>query len=259
MRPVNDTQLGRIFRAVRIQMGVTQEDVARRARVSQSTISRIERGHIASIPVQALRSVGTVLEIRLDLGAGWRGGDLARIVNARHTALHHALAVRLDRVGGWESAPEVTFAIYGERGVIDRLAYHPGHAMLAIFELNADLLDPAELVAQVDRYRRLAPTIAASRGWHATDVSAWVLVADTSINRSRLAEHRTLIRGALPGDGRTLAAWLRDPAAPGDGLAFLSYPHVRTGVRQIGAVKRVLPRRRGGREREMKGGEVSSG
>jgi DNA-binding XRE family transcriptional regulator len=43
---VTETQLGSIFRAVRIHLGLRQEDVARRASVSTSSVSRIERGHL---------------------------------------------------------------------------------------------------------------------------------------------------------------------------------------------------------------------
>ena len=43
--------------------------------------------------------------------------------------------------------------------------------MLAVFELKSDLSDPAGLIAQLDRYRRLAPGIAEGRGWQAGRVS----------------------------------------------------------------------------------------
>ena len=111
--------------------------------------------------------------------------------------------------------------------------------MLAVFELKADLADPAGLVAQVDRYRRLAPEIARSRGWDAATVSCWAVVADTDTNRRRFGAHRDLLRGAFPADGATLRAWLREPGSRVDGLAFLAYPHVGTGTRSLTTVKRV--------------------
>lgn len=160
-------------------------------------------------------------------------------MNARHSALHERLADRLSRTPGWESAAEVSYAIWGERGVIDRLAFHAERRMLAVFELKADLGDPAGLVAQVDRYRRLAPEIARSRGWLGDAVSCWAVVADTDTNRRRLAAHRELLRGAFPTEGRQLADWLRDPVARVDGLAFIAYPQPRTGPRSFTAVKRV--------------------
>jgi transcriptional regulator with XRE-family HTH domain len=239
MANMDDTRLGTLFRAIRIHLRLRQEEVAARAGVSQSSVSRIERGHLATLPATVIRSVAGVLEIRLDLVPLWRGGDLERVLNARHSALHEALADRLSREVGWVSAAEVSYSIWGERGVIDRLAFHAGRRMLAVFEIKADLGDPAGLVAQVDRYRRLAPEIARGRGWDAEEVSCWAVVADTNVNRRLLAAHRELLRGAFPVDGREFGDWLRDPVRGVDGLTFLSYPHVRTGTRSLSTVKRI--------------------
>ena len=237
---MNDTQLGIVFRAVRIHLCLPQGDVARLARVSQSTVSRIERGHLGTLPLNLVRAVAAVLEIRLDTIPSWRGGDLDRVIHARHSALHERLADRLAGAPGWVSAAEVSYSIYGERGVIDRLAFHAERRMLAVFEIKADLSDPAGLVSQVDRYRRLAPKIAGERGWPSSGpVSCWAVVADTDTNRRRLATHVALLRGAFPTDGRALGTWLRDPLERVDGLTFLAYPHQGTGTRRLATVKRV--------------------
>jgi transcriptional regulator with XRE-family HTH domain len=241
---VNDTQLGVLFRAVRVHLRLRQGEVADLARVSQSTASRIERGHLGTLPLNSVRAVAAVLEIRLDTVPSWRGGDLERVMNARHSALHEKLANRLAGEAGWVSAAEVSYSIYGERGVIDRLAFHAECRMLAVFEIKTDLADPAGLVSQVDRYRRLAPKIAAARGWAAGSVSCWAMVADTDTNRRRLAAHVALLRGAFPADGLALGEWLRDPADRVDGLTFLAYPRGGTGTRSLSTVKRVRSARR---------------
>lgn len=209
------------------------------ARTSPSSVSRIERGLIGTLPVDIVRRVAVALEIRLDLVASWRGGDLERIVSARHSALHERMADRLGKAPGWVSAAEVSYSIWGERGVIDRLAFHAERRMLGVFELKADLNDPAGLVAQVDRYRRLAREIAQSRGWEAEAVSCWAVIADTDTNRRRLMAHRELLRGALPAGRRELATFLRDPVQPVDGLTFVAYPHLQTSKRSLTTVKRV--------------------
>jgi transcriptional regulator with XRE-family HTH domain len=242
---LNDTPLGMLFRAVRIRRHLRQEDVARLAGTSPSSVSRIERGLFGTLPIETIRRVGAALEIRLDLVPSWRGGDLERVMNARHSALHEQLADRLGRAPGWVSAAEVSYAIWGERGVIDRLAFHAERRMLAVFELKADLADPAGLVAQVDRYRRLALEVARGRGWAAEQVSCWAVVADTDSNRRRLAAHRELLRGAFPAGSGMLREWLRDPGSRVDGLTFLAYPQARTGKRSLTAVKRVRVARTG--------------
>jgi transcriptional regulator with XRE-family HTH domain len=236
---LNDTQLGTLFRAVRTHLRLLQEDVGRRAGVSQSSVSRIERGHFATLPLVVVRAVAAVLEIRLDIVPSWRGGSLERVMHARHSALHERLADRLAGESGWVSAAEVSFSIWGERGVIDRFAFHATRQMLAVFEIKADLGDPAGLVAQTDRYRRLALEVARGRGWVAEQVSCWVVVADTDTNRRRLAAHRELLRGAFPVDGRAFGEWLRDPAKRVDGLTFIAYPHGGTGTGSLSTVKRV--------------------
>lgn len=234
-----DARVGMVFRAVRIHQRLRQEDVARRAGVSASLVSRIERGHLASIQLDHVRAVAGVLEIRLELTPSWRGGDLDRVLSARHSALHERLADRLGRSAGWVSAAEVSYSIWGERGVIDRLGFHAGRRMLAVFELKADLSDPAGLIAQGDRYRRLAPEIARGRGWLADQVSCWAIVADTDTNRRRLGAHRELLRGAFPAHGRMFGEWLRDPVERVDGLVFIAYPHRGTVTRGLSMVKRV--------------------
>ena len=54
----------------------------------------------------------------------WHGGDLDRVANAAHAALHESIGRFLASLAGWTWLPEVTYAIYGERGVIDILAWH---------------------------------------------------------------------------------------------------------------------------------------
>ncbi len=239
---MNDVQLGALFRAVRIHLRLRQEDVAAKARVSASTVSRIERGHLDTIPLRLVRKVAAVLEIRIDVLPTWRGGDLERIVNARHTALHEQLAKRLAKAADWESAAEVSYSIWGERGAIDRLAYHSGRRVLTIFEIKPDLADPPGLVGQLDRYRRLGPEVARGRGWDVQTVSCWAIVADTDTNRRRLRAHSVLLRGALPGDGVAFRHWLADPSVPIHGLVFVAYPHVQTSTRRLTAIKRVRVR-----------------
>lgn len=244
---MDDPHLASTFRSVRIHRRLRQEDVAEAAGVSQATVSRIERGHFESLPLESIRSVAKALEIRLDLVPSWRGGDLDRILNARHSALHELLAARFARLPGWDSAAEVSYSIYGERGVIDRLAYHAGRRMLGVFEIKADMTDPGGLVGQVDRYRRLAPVVARERDWEAIAVSCWAVIADTDTNRRRVAAHHDLLRGAFPSDGLTLAGWLRDPVTRVDGLTFLAYPRSRNGTGSLAATKRVRrPRKEGG-------------
>jgi transcriptional regulator with XRE-family HTH domain len=212
---MDDIRFGAAVRAIRVRKGWRQVDVAERARVSQSTVSRIERGHVGPLSIDAVRSVARALDIRVDLMARWRAGDLDRLLNARHSALHDAMARYFaTRHGPWEIAPEVSFSIYGERGVIDIVAWHPGRRALLIIELKTDIADVNELMGSVDRKRRLAFQIARERGWDPAHVSVWVAVAASRTNRARVAAHSAVLRQAFPDDGRSVEAWLRSPDRP---------------------------------------------
>jgi hypothetical protein len=180
-----------------------------------------------TLTLRTLVAVASVLEIRLDLDARWRGGDLGRLLNAAHSAMHERIAGRFARLPGWLVKPEVSFAIYGERGVIDLLAFHPRSRALLVVELKTELVDVQALLGTIDRYQRLARRIASERGWQAMTVSCWVVMRDTMTNRRRVTAHATVLRAAIPDGGRDLSAWLREPAGTVHALSFLSDGHRR--------------------------------
>src|SRR5262245_43675443 len=193
---MSDVRIGTTFRAVRRRLGLRQVDVARRARVSPTTISRIERGQVGTTHLGRARRVAEVLEIRLDLVATWRGGELDRLVNARHASMHDVALAMFEAATGWEMASEVSFAVYAERGVIDILAWHEATRTLLIVELKTELVDPQGLIGVMDRRRRLAREIVKERGWRPVHIATWVILADTRTNRRHVAAHRRMLRGA---------------------------------------------------------------
>jgi transcriptional regulator with XRE-family HTH domain len=243
---VHDPRLGAAFRAVRIRRGWRQADVADRARVSRQAIGRIESGDIGRIPLDTLERVGGALEIRINVLARWRGGELDRQINARHAALNELVAVYL-RSNGWATVPAVSFSIWGERGVIDLLAWHPPSRSLLVIEIKTEIVEVEDTVGLLDRKRRLAWSIARDRGWQAASVSAWLVIADGTTNRRRVASHSTLLRSALPLDGFEIRRWIRAPREPA--VAALSFwagssrfgPNVANGGlrRSLAARKRV--------------------
>ena len=89
---MTDQRLGARIRYVRIRRGWRQIDLARRAGVSQSMVSRIERGHLDGVTVEAIRAVAAALDIRIDLVSRYRGGELDRLLAAGHSALHESVA-----------------------------------------------------------------------------------------------------------------------------------------------------------------------
>jgi Holliday junction resolvase-like predicted endonuclease len=105
---------------------------------------------------------------------------------AGHAALHEEVAAALLAEPGWRVLPEVSFSIWGERGVIDILAWHEPTRSLLVIELKTELVDFNELLGTLDRKSRLARQIAAERGWtNPSSVSVWVVVVDSSTSRRR--------------------------------------------------------------------------
>lgn len=139
--------------------------------------------------------------------------------------------------------PEVSFSVYGERGVIDVLAFHPGSGSLLVIELKTQLVDVQQLIGAVDRYRRIAPRLARARGWRVRSVSACVLLRSTATNRRQVAHHGSVLRAAFPDDGRQLRRWLRQPEQVLSALAFLSYSHGRNASARTAGIQRVRPRK----------------
>ena len=129
------------------------------------------------------------------------------------------------RFPGWDLAPEVSFSIYGERGIIDLLAWNLAHRALLVIELKTDIADVNELIGTFDRKVRLAWRIAEERGWNPLTVSGWVIVAPGRTNRERIAAHGAMLRAAFPMDGRGIGAMAAAAGRAGLGtLNVAEYP-----------------------------------
>jgi transcriptional regulator with XRE-family HTH domain len=141
-----------------------QEDLARLAGVSHSTVSLVEREHWQKLSLATVRAIAAALDIRVDVMGRWRGGDADRLLNRRHSLLAESVVAFLTALQGWIVEPEVSFAIYGERGVIDLLAWHGASGQLLAIELKTEFADVNELIGTLDRKVRLAGAVASSRG-----------------------------------------------------------------------------------------------
>lgn len=180
-----------------------------------------------------------MLEIDLGVAARWRGGELGRLLNDRHAILHGVVLERLEGLGGWARTPEVSFNVWGERGIVDIAAWHAASRTLLLVELKSELVDPQELVGVMDRRRRLGQEIAASLGRAPLVIATWVVLADTRTNRRHLARHARLLRAAFPADGRAMGRWLRSPAGRIDALSFLPYSREARASRETTGARRI--------------------
>jgi hypothetical protein len=176
---------------------------------------------LLDVSLRALLAVGDALDIRIDLSTWWRGGDLDRMLNAKHAALAESAVAFLLDAGGWEVRAEVSFNVEGERGVVDLVAWHAASRTILIIELKTDIVDVGETIGTFDRKRRLAGRIAASLGWRAEQAACVLIVREGTTNRRRVQRHALTFRSSLPDDGRRFRAWLSSPAGRLAALVFL--------------------------------------
>jgi hypothetical protein len=192
-----------------------------------------------------LERIAETLGGRLGLDFRWQGEALDRLLDEDHAVIVGAVA-SLYRAAGWTTALEVSFSVYGERGSIDLLAWHPPTGRLAVNEIKASVPEAGRTVMTLDRKARLAPGIARERGWRSTGVARFLILPDTATARRRIDRHAATFRTAFPTGTVASRAWIRDPrGAPPSGLIFLSKIH-GTGAngRLIGRkrVRRPRPR-----------------
>lgn len=219
---MDDRALGLAIRRLRQRRGWRQVDLAARSGSSRHRIQDLEAGRLENAGLVALRGATRALDADLSFRLRWRGEDLDRLLNAAHSRLHDSFARLVAGLPGWTEVPEVSFSVYGERGVIDALLWHPGAQALVVVELKSAVVDVQELLGTLDRKHRLGVRVARERGWAPVSVSRWVVVAETRTNRRRVAAHAALLRAALPLDGRAMRPWLRSPDRPVAALTFLT-------------------------------------
>ena len=172
--------------------------------------------------VTTLECVAQALGARINLRLDWNGEALDRLLDSAHARLVEAVVVEL-RMMGWEVATEVTFAIYGERGSIDILAWHPRTRTTLVVEVKSVVPDVQETLAAFDRKVRLAPQIARERGWVGRSVGRVLVIADGRTSRRRVLAHVQTFDAFVPDRTAAVRRWLRDPDPnrPLRGLWFL--------------------------------------
>jgi transcriptional regulator with XRE-family HTH domain len=237
-------RIGRIVRALRHRRSLRQRDVADAAATTQSTISLVERGHLEMVSLPALRRVMRVLDADLVLVVRWRGGEIDRLLDERHAGLGEAVT-RLLAEDGWEALPEVTYSIFGERGSIDILAWHPASRTLLVIELKSELTSIEETFRRHDVKVRLAARIALEQfGWRPATVGRLLVLPEGRTARRHVERHSALFAKTYPERNVAVRAFLRRPAersgsARFGGLMFLSSIDQGSGVRVSGPRRRV--------------------
>jgi len=205
-------RFGRAVRALRHRRGWRQEDLAREAEVSRSTVVRVEGGEGDRVPGRTLERLANTLGARLNIWLDWNGEALDRLLDAGHAALVDAVVAFL-RAWGWEVAVEVTFAIRGERGSIDILAWHAATRVLLVIEVKSVAPDLQAMFLSFDRKVRLGAEVARARGWHPRSIVKVLVLGDTRTNRRRVESHGAMFGVELPDRTVAIKRFLAAPTA----------------------------------------------
>lgn len=186
-----------------------------------------------------MATVVAALGGRLSVRILYQGVGLDRLRDRAHARVVEAV-VRDLLANGWQVATEVSFNVFGDRGVIDILAFHPPTGALLVVEATTVVPDVGGMLANLDRKVRIAPGIARRRGWPVRSVSRLLVMRDTATARRRVAEHASIFEVAFPTRTVGVRRWLQAP--PGAWTAFdpcqMQLPpaieHPRAGGRRPG-------------------------
>lgn len=218
---MDPVRFGAALRALRRHRKLTQRQLATKVGVSQSAVSRAERGDVRALTVGTVELIASGLGASSSLRLYFRGEELDRLLDAAHAGLVDRVIAIL-RSLGWDVVPEVTFNHFGERGSIDVLAFHPQHGALLVVEVKSVVPDMQAMLAGIDRKGRLAADIGRQRGWAVQTVSRLLVLPDDRTARRRLDAVAGSVHQVLPLRTREVRRWFALPDSAMGGVMFLA-------------------------------------
>jgi transcriptional regulator with XRE-family HTH domain len=222
MSPMDGRRVGRVLRAVRLHKRLRQRDVATVAGVSQSVVSRAERGLLQRVSIREVDLVARALDISLFIDAKWNAGNIDRLIDRAHASLVEFVVKELRRLG-WEVVVEFGFNHYGDRGSVDVLAWYPATRALLIVEVKSILTDLQATFASLATKVRVVPLLVRREfGWQTAHVGRVLVMPGSTANRSTVANHAATFDALFPSRMPSLRTWLRRPKSPVAGVWFLS-------------------------------------
>jgi hypothetical protein len=236
---MNRRDIGRLHRLLRHRARLTQEDVARSARIRRWKIVRIEANDLDKLRIADVEQSFGALGAQLFLGVSYQGAAADRLLDELH-ALLIAACVRELRRRGWDTRVEVSFNVYGDRGSIDLLAWHDPTRTLLIVEVKSELGSIEGTLRPLDVKLRRAPAVARDRfGWHAAHIARVLVLPSDRTARRHVERHADLLRVALPATSSEVRTWLRRPSGPLSGIWFVTDAEHVNGKRNPSAVRRI--------------------
>jgi Holliday junction resolvase-like predicted endonuclease len=149
--------------------------------------------------------------------------ELSRLIDARHAAIVERVVACLTSLG-WQTVVEYSFNHFGERGLVDILAWRAVDRALLIVEIKSERDDLQQLLGVLDRKTRLVPKLVAlDRGWKAAILGVVLVLPECSTSRFQVDRYRATFAAALPARNVEVRRWIRSPGAgsPLRGIWFL--------------------------------------
>jgi transcriptional regulator with XRE-family HTH domain len=226
---VDDHRIGRSLFVLRRRRRLSQAELGRRAGVSQSTVSLVERGHLDRLTIRTVRRLLGAVDAGFAGRVVWRGGALDRLLDERHARLVEVAASAM-RGLGWTVEVEVSYAIGRELGSIDILGCRALDRAAAMLEVKSEITSIEELGRRSDAKERLLQAIVESRwGFRPIHVARILVVEDRSSVRDRIARHATTFESTFPERTVAVRRWLRTPVGRLAGIWFLRPSNGRGG------------------------------
>lgn len=215
------TSFARWCRTVRIDLDITQQQLADAVGVSRAYIAAIETEH-ANPSLALVDRIGAALGVRFDLQArtprlieparprdhvhAWCCGYGCRRLTGSGLLVAREVEVRDGRTHGW----------------IDLLAFDPRTGVMLIIEVKTALDDIGRIERQVRWYERLAMRTEVAAAWQPTEVRTWLLVLATTQADAAIGAHRDILGDAFPNRAQEMRLLLAgETAPPGRGLALI--------------------------------------
>jgi len=203
--------------------------------MTQDDISRAERGRMRD--TAKLRRHAAAVDAEIYVSIRWRGGELDRLLDEGHASIVAWIVTTLVSLG-WEVHPEVSYAVRGERGSIDVLAWHGPTRTLLVVEVKTELTSIEETLRKHDAKQRLAAMVGDQRfGWgQPASVCRMLVLPESSTSRRRAERHAGVLNLVYRMRGPAARSWLAKPDGTASLLLFA--PLTREARHRTGSVRR---------------------
>ena len=219
---VDDARTGSLLRAIRRRSGLTQAALAQRAGVPRRDVIRIEAGLVGRVALDRARAIFEATGGRARLSTWWQGAAADRLLDERHAALVERVVGLFER-RGWETAVEVSFSHFGERGSIDLLGALRDMRAVAVVEVKSEFGSLEETNRRLDMKERIAPVISQERfGFRPAFVGRILVVPSHDSIRRVVARHERTMSSIYPARSHDVRRWLWRPDGAIRAIWFVS-------------------------------------